>query len=149
MVRLLLLSLLVFSTSPARAIYKCESGGSITYSDEPCREGRTLGFTAPTRVAPRAADEADARRRAERDKSRLEQIETRRESERLAAEEKHAMAEQRGARAKAIKKHKCEALAQQRQWGDEDAAKAPAGSMEKAQRIARRNAEKYAAVCGK
>jgi hypothetical protein len=43
--RQFLIILLLFSSAPAMAIYKCEAGGKITYSDERCPGGKVVDLS--------------------------------------------------------------------------------------------------------
>ncbi|MDB5764203.1 MAG: hypothetical protein JWQ21_3198 [Herminiimonas sp.] len=150
MFKILLLSLLISFSAPALAIYKCESNGKITYSDEPCRGGKVLdvdpasGKTAASDAAD-AADAADAGKQITREKSEVKRL----ENERHKREAKDEQAQQKAARISAAKHKKCVSLAMRKKWGEEDAAAASGKSAEKAKRNARRKAEKYETECGK
>jgi hypothetical protein len=43
--RKILIILLLFSSAPAMAIYKCEAHGKVTYSDEHCPGGKLMDLT--------------------------------------------------------------------------------------------------------
>lgn len=142
MTRFLLPCLFFLVLSPAMAAYKCETGKSISYSDTPCPGGKQL-TTDSTAINP--TDVAQAKQRAEREKQELTTLEHARH-QREASEEKE---QKKTAKKIADKKKKCAALAQKRQWSEEDAARASVKSEAKAKRKARRAAEKYEMECGK
>jgi hypothetical protein len=143
--KILMLSFLASLSAPASAIYKCESNGQITYSDEPCSNGKSVKLTEPSGNAPLPADKAKARQQATREKNELKRLENQRQQ--LEAQEDKER--QKLARADAIKRKKCENLALQQKWAEEDAAAASGKSADKARRIARRKAEKFQMECGK
>lgn len=135
------LLVLALNSAPALAAYKCESGGKISYGDEPCRSGTTVALPEP----PGGDDAAQAKMRAAREKREAERLENARHK-REAAEEKLRT---RIAKADAARRKKCQSLAMSRKWSEEDAAAATGKSAEKAKRKARRKAEQYEAECGK
>ncbi len=145
MSKILLLSLLVSISSPALAIYKCESNGKVTYSDEPCRGGKVIELREPAGKTPLPPDAADARRQIAREKSEVKRLENERHK-REAAEDKQ---QQKIARVYAARQKKCSLQALRKKWSEEDAATATGNSAEKAKRIARRKAEQYEKECGK
>jgi hypothetical protein len=141
---ILMLSLLASMSSPALALYKCEANGKTSYSDEPCSAGATRMDISPnTKVSP--PDAANASRQAAREKAELKRLENEREK-REAQEHKER---EKLARTVALKQKKCNALALQKKWSEEDAAAATGKSVEHARRNARRKAEKYQMECGK
>lgn len=137
----LLISLLALVSSPALAVYKCESGGATSYSETPCPGGKAIDVS--DRAAPAAA--AQAQLQAARDKKELARLENARHK-REAIEEKE---QQRQARAYAARQKKCLSLAQRSKWATEDAAKAVGKSAAKLKLKAHRLDEKYALECGK
>jgi hypothetical protein len=145
MSRILLLSLLVSISAPALAIYKCESNGKVTYSDEACRGGKVIELPEPTGKTLLSSDAASARRQVAHEKSEVKRLENERHK-REAAEDKQ---QQRVARLHAVKQKKCASLAMRQKWSEEDAAAAIGKSAGKAKRRARRKAEQYENECGK
>ncbi|MEN3297196.1 MAG: hypothetical protein V7642_6449 [Burkholderiales bacterium] len=139
MLRTVLLCLLVFSSTPALALYKCKSGDSITYSDQQCPGGQVLDANVPP------ADASRARKQADEDKKQLKHLENARRKQE-AQEEKQR---QRAAHEHAVKQKRCSLLAQRKKWADEDASKATGKSTERAQLKARRVAEQVELECGK
>jgi hypothetical protein len=139
---LLIISAFISLAAPAHAIYKCESNGRTTYSDETCAS-KAVKLEVHSGSAP--ADAEHARRTAAREKAELRRIEGEREK-REAREEKER---QKLARAETVKRKKCAALALQKKWGEEDAAAASGKSAERAKRNAQRKAEKFEMECGK
>lgn len=135
-----LLAALLLPATPARAIYKCHEAGVIRYTDVPCPGGKTLDFTAPP------PDAAAARKRAAQDKAALKQLETERQAE--DKKETQARRQQSRTNSAAQKKNKkCAALAQRRQWAEEDLRQADSTSVDKARRQSRRAAESYQREC--
>jgi hypothetical protein len=141
---ILILPMLAVLSTPAMAIYKCESAGKISYSDSPCSNSKGIKFEEPLEHRPSARDITDAKLKAAREKAELERIESKR-SKREAKEEKDR---EKIARAGADKRKKCDEMALQKKWADEDAASATGKSAQKARRTARRKAEKLEMECG-
>jgi hypothetical protein len=139
--RLMLASLLLSLSLPAFAVYKCESNGKTVYSDTPCPDGKQVQLASATAVAE--PDAARARQDAKQEKAEATRLEKERHK-REAAEEKQAKI---AARSAAVRKRKCETLAQRVKWSEEDAARAAGRSTEKAKRKARRAAESYDLQC--
>ncbi|HJV85607.1 MAG TPA: DUF4124 domain-containing protein [Noviherbaspirillum sp.] len=141
LVRQVLLFIAVLScAAPAFAIYKCESDGSVRYSDMPCPDAKVLNIRG---VAP--ADAADAHQQALQDRKKLKQLEdARHKSERQEDKERRS-----AARAQAAAHKACTRLALHKKWADEDAASATGKSAATAKRKARRAEERYQTECGK
>jgi hypothetical protein len=142
MLRIVLLSLLVLICAPALAVYKCESGGTITYSDEPCRGGKVLELDNP---ASGKTPASSAEHQAALDKREARRL----EKERHQREAMESKEQQRVAYVNATRQKRCASLALQKKWSEEDAAAATGRSADRAIRKARRSAEKYEAECGK
>jgi hypothetical protein len=142
MLRIVLLSLLVLICAPALAVYKCESGGTITYSDEPCRGGKVLELDNP---ASGKTPASSAEHQAALDKREARRLEKERH-QREAIESKE---QQRVAYVNATMQKRCASLALQKKWSEEDAAATTGRSADRAMRKAQRSAEKYEAECGK
>jgi hypothetical protein len=141
----LILVFLVSLSAPALAIYKCEAGGKISYSDNPCGNGKSVRLEESPRSTPLSPDVATARQQATRDKNELKRLENERQ-QREAQEDKER---RKLAQADAAKRKKCAELALQQKWAEEDAGAASGKSVEKAKRNARRKAEKLQMECGK
>lgn len=139
MVRHALMALCLLSCSiPALAVYKCEEGGKVSYSDLDCPDGRQLDIAVP------APDPASARQLAQ-EKTALQRLENDRHK-REAKEEKEQL---RVAHAMASRKRKCDALARRVKWAEEDSRLAHGRSSEKTKRKAHRLAEQYDGECPK
>jgi flagellum-specific peptidoglycan hydrolase FlgJ len=136
----LLLTLLLAFTAPAFALYKCEAGGKVTYSDEPCPGGKVLDID---RTPP--IDAAKANKQAAQEKKQAERID-REQRKRDAQEERDR---RQAAKLYAAKQNKCMTLAQRQKWADEDITSATRKSIDKTKRRARRAAEQYQMECGK
>ena len=139
----LLISLLLFTCSlPALAVYKCEAGGTVSYSDLPCSTGKSSVIGTGHNTIGIEPAPADAR--LEQQKAELQRLqETRRRRE--AQDEKTA---QKMAKARAAQQKKCAKLTLQQKWREEDAAMAVGKSAEKARQKARRMAEAVQLECG-
>lgn len=130
--------LMLSSALPALAMYKCEDGGKISYSDTACAaNGKELDIALPP------TDAAAAAQRLAREKSELKRLESDRHK-REAREEKE---QQRIARALASRKKRCDTLARRVRWADEDARLAAGRAADKARRKARRMSEQYEGEC--
>jgi hypothetical protein len=129
---------------PAMAIYKCETGGKVTYSDVPCPNSKTTVIGDQSRQSS-SSDIAEAKQKNEHEKRELKQLENARHK-REAKEEKQ---QQQIAKRFESKKKKCAALEQKHRWSKEDLARATGRKVEPAKRRERRLAEKYDLECGK
>lgn len=127
---------LIFVTPPVAAIYKCEQGNIVTYTDMPC-EGQQLSVTLP-RPSREAEDKSLSRESKE--VARLQALREQRERQDKQIRDLSA----RGA---AAREKKCKSLALQLKWREEDVRDAPVGSQDKARKMARRAAEKYRNDC--
>jgi hypothetical protein len=141
---LLLVLLLLGSSAPAFALYKCNSGGKTTYTDSSCANGTSsdLGDISD-KATP--SNLAQAHEQNAQDKRKLKELETARHR-REAAEERQ---QRKLAKAADNKRKKCASLQLKKKWSNEDAANATSKNRQKAIRRARRLAEKYELECGK
>ncbi|MGE5651800.1 MAG: hypothetical protein ACM34A_16520 [Bacillota bacterium] len=140
MARRALTALCLLSCSlPALAVYRCEEGGKISYSDMVCAGGRQLDIAVP------ATDAADARLRLAQEKSELRRL----ESDRHKREAKEEKEQARIAHAMASRKKKCDTLARRVKWAEEDSRLARGRSADKTQRKAHRLVEQYDGECPK
>ncbi|RJG00740.1 DUF4124 domain-containing protein [Noviherbaspirillum sedimenti] len=140
--RLLISLLLLACPLPALAIYKCETGGAVSYRDTPCPGGKSSTIdTAHNTVGPEPQSADPALERQKMELQQLEQTRHRRE----ARDDKAA---QKAAKARAARQKKCDGLAQRQKWREEDASMAVGKTAEKARLKARRMAEAYQLECG-
>lgn len=140
--RLLISLLLLACPLPALAIYKCETGRTVSYSDTPCRSGKSSMIDpghAGGGFEPVAEDP-----RLEQQKAELQRLQNARHR-REAQEEKAA---QKLLKARAARQKKCAKLTLQQKWLEEDAALAVGKATEKARLKARRKAEAVHLECG-
>lgn len=142
---LVMLAVLTSLSAPALAIYKCEAGGKVSYSDAPCRDGKSRRLEDATWDMPSAPDVESAKSRAAREKNEVKQIEKARQQQE-AQEEKDR---QKLARTDAGKRKRCADLALQQKWAEEDARGATGKSAEKARLAALRKGEKFKMECSK
>ncbi|WP_019141422.1 DUF4124 domain-containing protein [Noviherbaspirillum massiliense] len=141
MTRTLLLCALLCLSAPAMAVYKCEAGGKVTYSDKPCAGGRQIDLGPG--VSP--SDTTQANSQLAQEKAKLAQL----ESERHKREAKEEKEQQKLARVARAKQNRCMAMARRRNAADEDAAAATGKAHDKAMRRLRRIVEEYEAECRK
>lgn len=138
--RSILLSVLMAVSMPALAVFKCESHGQLTYSDMPCsgKQGQL-----PSPIAP--SDPDAARQRAASERSQLERIEKDREK----AQADFARQRQQKDKLALAHKKKCNLLALEKKWSDEDAgaSQLKTDKADAARRRARQKAERYDAEC--
>lgn len=141
----LLLSVILFLVSlPAFAIYKCEAGGKISYSDLPCNDTQTGSKSGRIVTPPAPTDTRAAQEKLMQDKRRLQALETQRNKEEASA----AKERQKIAKEQERKKKRCATLEQRTRWAKEDAARASLKRMAREQRKAQRAAEKQQLECG-
>jgi hypothetical protein len=137
MVKPALLCLLIFASTPALAIFKCESHDKIAYSDQPCPGGTPLNIVNAPPV-----DNAGIYQTA-KEKAALRRLENERHK-REAQDEKERL---RTAHGVAMKQKRCATLARRMKWAQEDAAAAAGRSGDRAKRYARRAADHYEEEC--
>lgn len=137
---LLMLSMIIVST-PALALYKCETQGKVLYADRPC--GANQSELPP---APPGADPAGARRLAQEEKKQLASFEKEADQDRKNRRQRN-LAQDKSAMAN---KKKCTLLGLEKKWSAEDAATSShlvSEKSEKLKRVARRKAERFDAEC--
>ncbi|RBA24058.1 hypothetical protein [Herminiimonas fonticola] len=139
----LLLLALIFCSAPAFAIYKCESGDKIIYSDTPCQGDKTVSMKEIA-IAAAASDNGAAQKQLQQDKKELQRLQQRREKQQTQDDRQQA----KRYKTAETKKQKCAESAQRVQWAKEDAASAPTKSSERAKQKARRTTEKHQLSCG-
>ncbi len=123
----------------AQPVYKCSSDGKVTYSEAPCRFGKTveLQVPAPPQLAPHAKGEL-VRQKSES---------TRLESARHQREAQDQRANMAGDRAAAAYRKKCGALRLKQKWAEQDALKAAAPKIAEARLKVRRAGEMLTLEC--
>lgn len=137
---LLLTLLLAAGQAGAQTVYKCDSGGKISYGDTPCADGASALLPA---LPPPGPDHSAELARL---KARADQLERARH-QREARDER---AQLRADRAAATHRNKCAQLALQRKWAAEDATTAGRDgghAADQTARKARRAAEQLALAC--
>lgn len=133
---LLLAAGLLVAALPAHAVYRCEVDGKIVYGDAPCPGGQPVKIEAAPEID-------EARRRAEREKKQLEEIERN-----AAREAKAKRKEQRRAeRVQAAQERRCEKLEKRVEWAQEEARRATGKTVDKARRKAERVETQYETEC--
>lgn len=139
---IIVFSLLFSASLSVHAIYKCSNAKSgTTYSDMPCDHAEQTLEITPTRQADgQSAHDVRARENAE-----LHRLQKLRES-RERQEEQILHMQQRSL---AAKRKKCQALALEKKWKEEDATNAALTLRQQmqARRKARKADEKYQSIC--
>lgn len=124
----------------ASAVFKCQTGAAVTYSDLPCDDGKVLDLqTAPV------SGEGEGAREAARERKMLKSLERDRHK-REAAEEREL---ERASRESAARHKKCAAHARRQRLAKEDAARTVGIANEKARRKVERITAEYEAECGR
>lgn len=129
---------------PALAIYKCETGGTISYSDRPCSGSETTHRSERIATPPVPSDTSLAQENLMREKRILQAMETQRRKEEASA----AKERQKIYKEQERKRKRCATLEQRTRWAREDAARASVKRMAREQRKAQRAAEKQQLECG-
>lgn len=144
MYKIFSLSILFFISLPALAVYKCESGDKVVYSDVACINGKPSDVDDKL-GKPSASDVAKAKEQNAQEKKELKQLENTRHK-REAQEEKQ---QQQFAKTAMSKQKKCAALEQKKKWNQEDVARATGKKLETAKRKSHQIEEKYRLECNK
>lgn len=121
-------------------VYKCRSGGTVTYLDRPCADGVSIELSVPK---ARQSEIAQAKSAALRDREALLQI----EKVRLANELRSQREAERAQKAAEAQRRKCERLRLRQKWAEEDLARSTGPAMDAARVKARRQAEATAVEC--
>jgi len=139
-IRLLCLIAGLIASAPAAAIFKCDAGGKVSYSDMPCDGGKRLDINA----APVSGD-SDAGRQAAREKEQLQALEHERHR-RETAEQREL---RKASRESAARHKKCEAHARRQRMANDDVRKSTGVANEQAKIKAQRVTADYEAACGR
>lgn len=126
--------------APAFAIFKCETGGKVTYSDEACPGGKVLDVNTSA-----ATKSPDGNRQLAQEKSKLKRL----EKERHRREAKEERERRGAARASAARQKKCAALARRQKRAAENVSRSVGKANEKARLKLRHITEDYEAECGR
>jgi hypothetical protein len=150
----LLFALLAGAQAAAAPVYKCNSGGKVSYGDRPCAHGQQEAELAPPAGVSLPGKDApvngDARTLLELEKLRIAQEQraqrAREQQERQALAEQRAR--QRDSRAASARSKQCARLKLRHKWALDDAARSSHGPKhEAAVRKAKRQAEQLAVEC--
>ena len=138
-----LISLLVLGAlchaAAAQTIYKCDSGGKLTYGDQPCTAGTASELAVPAAPAP----DPGLQQRLKRQKAMVEQL----DKERLASAALQERERARNARLGAARRQQCDRLRLRKKWADEDLARAGGKEAMPLRIKAQRQAEQLALEC--
>lgn len=135
------LLLMLGLASPTWAVFKCDSGGKIEYTDTPCEGG---GKVLDVNTSP-PADAASASRQAAQEKRHLNSLE--RERHKREAADDRAL--KKASRERAARHKKCSTHARRQKQANEDVARTTGMANERARRKAQRITEAYEAECGR
>jgi len=137
--RLLLLAIGLAAALPAAAVFKCEQGGKVSYSDLPCGDGKILDLnTVP------AAD-GGGPRQAAREKTLLKAL----EQDRHKRESAEARELNKASRASAARHKKCAAHQKRQQRANQEMSRTTGLANEKARRRFAQVTEDYENECGR
>lgn len=139
--RIVLSSMFIFVSSPALAVYKCESGGKVTYSDAPCANARQLDV----KDAVLPADAAQASQRAKREKAELNRIDATQKKVDAQADRNR----QQFARTTARQTKTCDLLALRKKTRDDAITTATPKAVARARIKARQAGERFDLECSK
>jgi hypothetical protein len=132
----LLLLAALLSPLSALAVYRCEQQGHVTYTDFPC-PGRELDIP---RSPPPAQDSNDHLKRERSEVGRLQKLREQRERQ-------DQQIRDLAARGAAAREKKCQSLALQVKWREEDVRDSTMDKSQKARTRLRRAQEKFEAEC--
>lgn len=130
----------MMAAGPASAIFKCEMGGKVSYSDTACDGGKVIDFGTPS-----PGEAISASRQSAEDKDKLKTLE--RERHRREAVEEREL--RKASRESATRHKKCASHARRQKLANENVAKSTGATNEKAKLKARRVTEAYEAECGR
>jgi len=137
---LILASLAACATAQAQTIYKCSSGGKVTYGEQPC----SAGTQATLAVPPAPPPDPELKERLARQKALAESLEKeRRDAAVQAAKDARPVAAARAS----PQQQRCEKLRLQLKWAEEDLRKAAGPGTEALRLKAQRQAEALAVEC--
>ncbi len=126
---------------PAHAIYQCRINGTLTYSDLPCGNDALVLQNSPgPKNSGDSSTAADSLHRERAEIARLQRLREQRERQ-------DQQIRDLAARGAAARERKCQSLALQLRWREEDLRDATLQEEKKARVRARRAAEKLAQEC--
>jgi hypothetical protein len=137
---IVLLSWVACSAASAQAVYKCSSGGKISYGEQPCATGTQTELAVPAAPPPDAA----LAERLARQKALVESLERERAS---AAAQAARTARPVAAGAKTPKQQRCDKLRLQLKWAAEDLRKTAGPATEPLRLKFERQAEAMGVEC--
>lgn len=134
--RIFLLLFLMLGSMSAHAVYRCESQGTVSYSDLPCN-GHELELSSQP-AAPSRDNDVMKQERSE--VSRLQKLREQRERQ-------DQQIRDLAARGAAARERKCRSLALQVKWREEDVRASTLDKAQKAKVRLRRAEEKFDSEC--
>ncbi|WP_256080968.1 DUF4124 domain-containing protein [Massilia sp. YIM B04103] len=123
----------------AQTMHKCVVDGKVTYTEAPCADGRGTTLAAPPVPPP----DPQAKTELKRQQRELKQL----QKERKQREARDEADLQRHDRHAAERRKRCDRLALDKKWADEDARAAVGSNADKARQRAQRTGEKLALEC--
>jgi hypothetical protein len=140
----------LLASSPAWAIYKCESatpGGTVVYGDTPCRKGSRQSEPDLPAVTVDPRQQALARERALRSREKLEQLQDERTKAERVDRSRQEQVRLRNEELARRRQQQCEELATASRELAEDVLFVPPRQSARAQLAASRAAERYRKAC--
>ena len=134
--RIFLLLFLLLGSFSSHAVYRCESQGTVSYSDLPCN-GHELELSSKP-AAPSRDNDVMKQERSE--VSRLQKLREQRERQ-------DQQIRDLAARGAAARERKCRSLALQVKWREEDVRESTLDKAQKAKVRLRRAEEKFDSEC--
>lgn len=143
LIRILPFLVLVTAASATHAMYRCQDGSSVTYTDSPCASGTSSDIRDKVKDQVLPADANEARQRLARQQQFLGQA----SAEQLKEQQSAERLQKKEALARAARDRRCADLALRRKWAQEDAELATMRTKAAAQRKAVRAGERYDISC--
>lgn len=138
-------------SAAAGALYKCTSGGTISYGDLPCPDGESITLAVPAAPHQTPQDAARLARERQHERGQMLKLEQARQKEQDREQARRAAQQEsdgrRDARAAAAQQKKCAKLRLDGKWAAEDLRAAAETGRAAAAVKARRTAEKLALEC--
>lgn len=136
------LALACFSLN-AHAVYRCHNGSAVSYSDSPCKTGRSVDISEKVQDRVSPADATESKQRLLRQQKYLGEVNAEIRKDELAAERR----KKKEAQEKARLEKKCALLALRSKWAQEDVTVASMRTQAAAKRKAARAEERYLLSC--
>lgn len=140
------LALACFSLN-AHAVYRCQNGSTVSYSDSPCKTGKSVDISEKVQDHVSPADAEDAKKRLARQQQYLGQVNAEIQKEMQKDQQAADRRRKKEAKLKAEQDKKCALLALRNKWAQEDVTVASVKTQAAAKRKAVRAEERYMLSC--